>query len=190
MIIIDNVEYKANWVEGSLKRKAEIINGDASGRLQGTKAMYLDYVGTFYNYSGDLRRAKDCTDAEWEEIFIILSNPINNHTISVPFGSVNMSNEFYISSAESKVIKAKETTDEYYSTHDKAVVPGRSYYVLQSGSYVLVNSPTTANIASYYEKAKVAVGYKWENVYSVTFTSMAPQRLASSPATIAGVSNG
>ena len=32
MITIDNDEYKANWVEGSLKLKAEIINGDASGR--------------------------------------------------------------------------------------------------------------------------------------------------------------
>ena len=64
MITIDGVNYKANWIESTLKRKAEIINGDASGRLQKTKAMYLDYVGTFYNYSGDLRREKGCSDTE------------------------------------------------------------------------------------------------------------------------------
>ena len=54
MITIDGVNYKANWIESTLKRNAEIINGDASGRLQNTKAMYLDYVGTFYNYDGEV----------------------------------------------------------------------------------------------------------------------------------------
>ena len=142
MIIIDKVEYKANWIESSLKRKAEIINGDASGRLQGTKAMYLDYVGTFYNYVGDLRRAKDCSDAEWEALFIALSNPINNHTITLPFGNGTISNEFYISSVESKLITSERGHNE------------------------------------------------WDKVYSVTFTSMRPQRLASSPSVITGVSNG
>ncbi len=141
MITIDGVSYKANWVESTLKRKAEIINGDASGRLQGTKAMYLDYVGTFYNYTGDLRREKDCSDSEWEALFIVLSNPINNHTITVPFGSGAMSNEFYISSIESKLVTAQHGYNE------------------------------------------------WERVYSVTFTSMSPQRLAGSPTVITGVSN-
>lgn len=138
-ITIDNVTYKANWVEKSMSRKAEIINGDASGRLQGTKAMYLDYVGTFYNYTGDLIRAKDCTDTEWENLYIALTNPINDHTITVPFGNTTMTSQFYISSVENKLITQKNGSN------------------------------------------------KWQNVYSVTFTSMSPQRLAGSN-TITGVS--
>jgi len=112
-ISIDNVTYHANWVEKSLVRKAEIINGDASGRLQGTKAMYLDYVGTFYNYTGDLCRAADCTDSEWEELYIALTNPINDHTITVPFGNTTITSRFYISSVESKLITAKRGRNEW-----------------------------------------------------------------------------
>lgn len=142
MITIDGVNYKANWIESTLKRNAEIINGDASGRLQNTKAMYLDYVGTFYNYDGDLRREKGCSDAEWEALFIVLTNPINNHTITVPFGNGTISNEFYISSVKSKLITSERGHNE------------------------------------------------WDKAYSVTFTSMRPQRMATSPNTITGVSYG
>lgn len=142
MITIDGVNYKANWIESTLKRKAEIINGDASGRLQKTKAMYLDYVGTFYNYSGDLRREKGCSDTEWETLYIVLSNPINNHSIALPFGNGTITNDYYISSVESKFVKSERGYNE------------------------------------------------WEKAYSVAFTAMSPQRLATSPNTITGVSNG
>lgn len=139
-ITIDGTAHKANWVVKSLKRKAEIINGDASGRMQGTKAMYLDYVGTFYNYTGQLRRTADCTDAEWENLFTVLTSPINNHTITVPYGDSTMTAEFYISSVENTLITQEKGANE------------------------------------------------WERVYSVTFTSMSAERLASAPNTIIGVS--
>lgn len=104
--------HKAEWIENSLQRKAEIINGDASGRLQSTKAMFLDYVGTFYNYTGELRREKDCTDEEWEALFKVLTNPINDHTITVPFGGTTLTSRFYISSVDSKLITKKGGTDQ------------------------------------------------------------------------------
>jgi hypothetical protein len=105
--------HKAEWIEKTLRRKAEIINGDASGRLQGTKAMFLDYVGTFYNYTGDLRREKDCTDAEWEALFKVLTNPINDHIITVPYGGTTLTSRFYISSVESGLITKKGGSNEW-----------------------------------------------------------------------------
>ena len=103
MIRIDNVEYKASFTE-DLKRKFEIINGDSSGRLQGNKDMYLEYVGTFFNFEGTIRRDNDCSDEEWDNFLMILANPINDHTVTVPFNQSTMTWQFYVSSGEQQHI--------------------------------------------------------------------------------------
>ena len=103
-MVIDGTNYKCEWVKGSLTRTADILNGENSGRLQGTNTMYLDYVGTFFNYKGQLRRKKDCTDAEWEQIYLVLANPINRHTVQLPFGQNTLTQEVYISQIVSKLI--------------------------------------------------------------------------------------
>ena len=72
----------------------------------------------------------------------MLSNPINNHSIALPFGNGTITNDYYISSVESKFVKSERGYNE------------------------------------------------WEKAYSVAFTAMSPQRLATSPNTITGVSNG
>lgn len=104
MIKIDGVEYKATWKSNDLKRKFEIINGDNSGRLQGNKDMYLEYVGTFYNYEGTLIRDRKCSVEEWDRLLGVLANPINDHTITVPFNQTTMTWKFYISSGEQNLI--------------------------------------------------------------------------------------
>lgn len=115
MIRIDNVEYKANWLKG-LKPKFEIINGDNSGRLQGNKDMYLEYVGTFFNFEGTLIQAHDCTNREWDELLMVLANPINDHTITVPFNQGTMTWQFYISSGERDLIKITEDGNRWAKT--------------------------------------------------------------------------
>lgn len=106
-IIIDGVKYNAEWKSNSFEVTADIINGDESGRLQGTKDMYLDYVGTFFNTSGEIIRNKQCTDEEWSNLFLALSNPINNHTVVVPFLQGYLQTKIYISQVKSKLIDQK-----------------------------------------------------------------------------------
>ena len=108
MIVLDNIEYKANWAK-DFKRKFEIINGDNSGRLQGNKDMYLEYVGTFFNFEGTLVQQRDCTAEEWDELLAVLANPINDHTVTVPFNQSTMTWEFYISSGEQEL---KQISDD------------------------------------------------------------------------------
>jgi hypothetical protein len=67
--------------------------------------MYLDYVGTFFNYKGQICRTKDCSNTEWEEIFKLLANPINRHTIAFPFGTKNLTQEVYISQLNWVLVK-------------------------------------------------------------------------------------
>ena len=71
MIKIDGVEYKATWLQG-LKQSAEILNGEGTGRLQGTGEMYIEPLGTFLNHAGTLHKDSDCTEAEWSNLFLVL----------------------------------------------------------------------------------------------------------------------
>ena len=105
--VMDNTTYKATFVHKSLKLKAEIVNGDNSGRMQNTKEMFMDYVGTFFNYEAQFVRDSDCTDAEWDNFFLALCNPINKHIATFPFNQTTMTEYVYISSVERDYIKQK-----------------------------------------------------------------------------------
>lgn len=115
MIKIDNIEYKANWAD-DFKRKFEIINGDNSGRLQGNKDMYLEYVGTFFNFEGTIIQGKNCTNDEWDELLMVLANPINDHTVTIPFNQSTMTWQFYISSGEQGLIKVTDDGNRWART--------------------------------------------------------------------------
>ena len=115
MIVIDNVEYKANWMD-DFKRKFEIINGDNSGRLQGNKDMYLEYVGTFFNFEGTLIQQRDCSADEWDEFLAVLANPINDHTITIPFDQGEMTWQFYISSGEQDLKRVTDNGNRWART--------------------------------------------------------------------------
>ena len=108
MIKIDGIFYNVEWVRKSLKLTADILNGENSGRLQGTGDMYLDYVGTFLNYTGQIHRSANCTDAEWNNLFLVLANPVNKHTVVFPFGNQKMGQDIYISKVERTLIKVDE----------------------------------------------------------------------------------
>lgn len=132
MITIDGVKYKATFQKG-LKRKFEIINGDNSGRLQGNKDMYLEYVGTFYNYEGTLIRDRKCSDEEWDRLLGVLANPINDHTITVPFNQTTMTWKFYISSGEQE-LKRVDDDDNHWAKSIKVTLTSMYAQQLAGGS--------------------------------------------------------
>ena len=107
MIEIDGIKYKASWEEKGYELTADIINGDESGRLQGNKDMYLDYIGTFFNSTAKIIRDKNCTDAEWDNLFLKLSNPVNKHTVKIPFLQGHLKTEIYISQVKTTLIAQK-----------------------------------------------------------------------------------
>lgn len=109
MITIDGIKYRASWVAKSLTQTADIINGEGSGRLQGSYKMYLEYLGTFINHSGQLHRDADCTDEEWSNLFITLANPKNKHKMSFPFGvNQTITQEIYIAKISRALLFSKE----------------------------------------------------------------------------------
>lgn len=112
MFSMDGIEYNAEWVFNSMKQKAEIINGDNSGRLQGTKEMYLEYLATFFNHSGQIVKSSSCSSSEWDNLFTALANPINLHTITFPFNQGYITSEIYISSVERTLVKVNPQETE------------------------------------------------------------------------------
>lgn len=109
MINVDGIKYNVEWVSDSLKNDVQILNGDGSGRLQGTGRMYLVYLGTYYNYSGEIIKGKNCTDTEWNNFFRVLSNPKNNHFITFPFDDGTITQEVCISQLSRNLKFIKET---------------------------------------------------------------------------------
>lgn len=117
MIKIDGKNYNINWVMDSLQQTAEILNGNDSGRLQGTYNMYLQYGATFLNHKGDIVKSAGCTEGEWNLVFRVLMNPKNKHTITFPFDDGEIQFDVYISSIARglKLIKQTNKWDNVYS---------------------------------------------------------------------------
>lgn len=109
MIRIDNKNYNINWVADSLKQTADILNGENSGRLQGTYNMYLQYGATFLNHKGDIVKSSGCTKEEWDEVFRVLMNPKNDHSVTFPFDDGEIQLKVYISSITRELKFIKET---------------------------------------------------------------------------------
>lgn len=134
MIEIDGKRFNASWVSG-LTQTADIINGEGSGRLQGTNAMYLEYSGTFFNHSGELHRDPKCTDAEWHELFLVLSNPINKHTFKFPFGkNGNIVQDVYISQVVNTLKRIKVDGQNVWARVYKLTLPAVNMAWLPNGN--------------------------------------------------------
>lgn len=96
---IDGYIFPVEWERDSLSTKAEIMNGAKSGRCQ-DRTMFLQYLGTFYSYSGRLIRQRNCTDSDYDKLFNLLKRKNNVHTLSLPFAQGEMSGSFYIASVK------------------------------------------------------------------------------------------
>lgn len=117
MITIGGKNYNVTWVKGSLTQTADIINGSGSGRIQGTYSMYLEPLGTFFNHKGQLRRERDCTDKEWDEVYLLFANPMNSFTMTFPFGSEQLLTQKVYNAKISRALlfsKDKNTWEKVY----------------------------------------------------------------------------
>lgn len=129
MITIDDVRYNAEWVSNTLEQTADIINGDNSGRMQGSKSMFLDYVGTFFNHTGQIHRGSSCSDEEWDRLYLALANPINDHTVTVPFGQKEITSKIYISQIKRKLIKRTEDRTVWGKVYDVTLTAVESQWL-------------------------------------------------------------
>lgn len=118
MFRIDNKYYDAEYlVKDGYSQTADILNGDNSSRLQLTGSMYLDYLGTFFNSDITLRRGRDCKEQEWNNLFLELCNPINQHNIDIPFGNGILTLDVYISQVKRNLIRVNYGSNIWQKTY-------------------------------------------------------------------------
>ena len=80
---IDGRYFNVFIPQGGIERNFAIVDTDDAGRVL-TGAMERDIVGTFYNYTIKLE-TNFLSFAEYDELYEILSSPVEYHTIIVPY---------------------------------------------------------------------------------------------------------
>ena len=83
-LIIDGIDWSSKVLVNSLHLAAQIRTKNDAETQRGKMHYYT--VGTAYIYTLDIYRGARMTDAEWEELFLQLSEPVNFHDLTVPFG--------------------------------------------------------------------------------------------------------
>ncbi len=117
MIYIDEIGYNAEWEANSFEQSADILNGENTGRFQNTGDMFLDPIGTFFNNTGVIIRGRECSDTEWDSLFRVLSNPIGEHSVRVPFDQGYLQTQIYVSQAKRKLIKRLNEKNKWSTSY-------------------------------------------------------------------------
>lgn len=113
MFIMDGIEYDVDVGIriDELERSFEKLSTDKSGRVMSGK-MYINLIGTFYNYKMTVRRGVNCSLEDYEKFFEALSAPVPFNVITVPYGQTSLTFEAYITKGSQKLIRSAR--EEHY----------------------------------------------------------------------------
>lgn len=107
MIQIDGKTYNVLIPRDGLSRSGQILDGDNAGRLQ-TGHMERDIIGTYYNYTLQID-TKGLSVSEYDELYEILTAPVDYHDITMPYGQGTITFQAYISGVEDKLLYIEDT---------------------------------------------------------------------------------
>lgn len=82
MITIDAQTFDVGII--SLKRYADFLDSEATKRLENGD-MYRDLIGVYFNY--DLKIEPSVNTAEYNALWEKLTEPVEFHTVTVPYGN-------------------------------------------------------------------------------------------------------
>lgn len=104
MLKIDGVSYDIDVWCDELEESFEILSADTSGRTQdGT--MYIDPIGTFYNYTLHIGRRPGGSLSQYDALFRALSAPGSFHQLEFPHDQGTLSFTGYITSGSRKLLR-------------------------------------------------------------------------------------
>jgi len=95
---IDGVEYPGVFVKSPIHRSFNVLDGENAGRTMDGK-MQRDIIGTYYTYRLEFDASLSDPD-EYDALFDALSEPVDSHTITVPFGQSSLTFEAYVSNGD------------------------------------------------------------------------------------------
>lgn len=102
---IDGRAFRVFVPAEGIQRQGRVLDRDAAGRTtDGT--MKRDIVGTYYNYVIQID-AQDLDVSEYDELYEILSAPVNSHTLEVPYGQGTLVFDAYVSNVDDNLKLAR-----------------------------------------------------------------------------------
>lgn len=87
-LIMDGVTYRVRIVYNSLARAFELLEGPTAGAMFSGRDE-RDLTGTKFTYSMAFK-ADPRYLADYDALFDALSDPVNSHTITVPYGQTTL----------------------------------------------------------------------------------------------------
>lgn len=94
IMMVDGKSYNVRLPQGGVKRSFSILDGENSGRVQ-TGDMVRDIIGTYYNYSIKIEQ-DPLYPSDYDDLYEVVSNPVDFHTIVVPYAQGIYQFEAYI----------------------------------------------------------------------------------------------
>lgn len=101
MLEIDGTEYGA--IVTALQRNFSVADGENAGRTLDGK-MHRDLIGTYYNFSITIMTDR-LTQAKYNELYEMISAPVESHTITVAYGNETLTFEAYITQGSDDLIR-------------------------------------------------------------------------------------
>lgn len=98
---VDGIVYDVVVPEGGLKRSGQVLDGENAGRVK-SGAMKRDIIGTYYNYSLTLETDR-LNVAAYDQLYEVLSAPVDSHAITMPYGQETITFEAYISGVDDEL---------------------------------------------------------------------------------------
>lgn len=112
-VTIDGVSYN-NIIWSDLKRSFSVLDNENTGRTVSDGRMHRDIIGTFYNYSLSLR-AKVGSEAEYDQVYKILSKPVASHRVILPFGQGSIAFDAYVTNGEDALIRRNNGRSRWHN---------------------------------------------------------------------------
>lgn len=104
---IDGRYYNVLIPEKGIKRSFSVTDSDKAGRVL-TGRMQRDIIGTFYNYTVQLDTNK-LSESEYDELYEVLSAPVDYHQITVPYGQSTLMFDAYVTSGDDTLNMARNS---------------------------------------------------------------------------------
>ena len=107
---IDGKGFNVLIPEGGITRSFEIVDSENAGRLR-SGAMLRDIIGTYYNYSITIETNK-LSASDYDELYEIITEPVDSHTLTVPYGQHTLTFEAYITNGQD-VLKKIDSSNKW-----------------------------------------------------------------------------
>ena len=109
---IDGRDFDVRIPQDGIKRSGQVLDSAETERLENGE-MFRDIIGTYYNYTIQVD-TKNLKVEEYDELYDLVTQPVEKHTITVPYGQTTLSFDAYITSAEDSLLKRENGVNYWH----------------------------------------------------------------------------